>query len=107
MEAHEYGFITEADFRKWSCLPRRLAGYIPVAALAGILMVVAYNMGEWREIPQLLKLTKTDISLWVVTPVGVLLQLAGLEPKATVCHGRRRPPSIASRFAAWSIGQSL
>jgi len=45
----------------------RLAGYIPMAALAGILMIVAYNMGEWREIPQLLKLTKTDISVWLVT----------------------------------------
>ena len=39
-----------------------LASYIPLAVLAGILMVVAYNMGEWREIPQLLKLTKTDIA---------------------------------------------
>jgi SulP family sulfate permease len=44
-----------------------LVSYIPMAALAGILMVVAYNMGEWREIPQLLKLTKTDISIWLVT----------------------------------------
>jgi sulfate permease, SulP family len=44
-----------------------LASYIPMAALAGILMIVAYNMGEWREIPQLLKLTKTDISVWSVT----------------------------------------
>jgi sulfate permease, SulP family len=44
-----------------------LARYIPMAVLAGILMVVAYNMGEWREIPQLLKLTKTDISVWLVT----------------------------------------
>ena len=44
-----------------------LASYIPMAALAGILMIVAYNMGEWREIPQLLKLTKTDISVWIVT----------------------------------------
>ncbi len=44
-----------------------LASYIPMATLAGILMVVAYNMGEWREIPQLLKLTKTDISVWLVT----------------------------------------
>jgi sulfate permease, SulP family len=44
-----------------------LASYIPMAALAGILMIVAYNMGEWREIPQLLKLTKTDISVWLVT----------------------------------------
>ena len=44
-----------------------LASYIPMAALAGILMVVSYNMGEWREIPQLLRLTKTDISVWLVT----------------------------------------
>jgi len=44
-----------------------LVSYVPMAALAGILMVVSYNMGEWREIPQLLKLTKTDISVWLVT----------------------------------------
>src|SRR3954452_22099941 len=44
-----------------------LASYIPMATLAGILMIVSYNMGEWREIPQLLKLTKTDISIWIVT----------------------------------------
>ena len=44
-----------------------LVSYVPMAALAGILLVVSYNMGEWREIPQLLKLTKTDISVWMVT----------------------------------------
>lgn len=44
-----------------------LVGYVPMATLAGILMVVCYNMGEWKEIPQLLKLTKTDISVWAVT----------------------------------------
>jgi sulfate permease, SulP family len=44
-----------------------LVSYVPMAALAGILMIVAYNMSEWREIPQLLKLTKTDISIWLVT----------------------------------------
>jgi sulfate permease, SulP family len=44
-----------------------LVSYVPMAALAGILLVVAYNMGEWREIPQLLRLTKTDISIWLVT----------------------------------------
>jgi sulfate permease, SulP family len=44
-----------------------LASFIPMAVLAGILMIVAYNMGEWREIPQLLRLTKTDISVWLVT----------------------------------------
>jgi len=45
----------------------RLVSHVPLAVLAGILMVVSYNMGEWREIPQLLKLTKTDISIWLVT----------------------------------------
>jgi SulP family sulfate permease len=44
-----------------------LVRFVPMAVLGGILMVVAYNMGEWREIPQLLKLTKTDISVWLVT----------------------------------------
>jgi SulP family sulfate permease len=44
-----------------------LAKHIPLAVLAAILMVVAYNMGEWREIPGLLKLTKADIAVWFVT----------------------------------------
>ena len=44
-----------------------LVRYVPMAVLAGVLMVVSYNMGEWREIPQLLKLTKTDVSVWLVT----------------------------------------
>jgi len=44
-----------------------LVKFVPMAVLAGILMVVAYNMGEWREIPQLLKLTKTDLSVWLAT----------------------------------------
>ena len=50
-----------------SAIAAPLVSYVPLAVLAGILMVVAYNMGEWREIPQLLKLTKTDISVWLVT----------------------------------------
>ena len=44
-----------------------LAQHIPLAVLAAILFVVAWNMGEWKEIPQLLKLTWTDISVWLVT----------------------------------------
>jgi SulP family sulfate permease len=44
-----------------------LVSFVPMSVLAGILMVVSYNMGEWREIPQLLKLTKTDVSVWLVT----------------------------------------
>ncbi len=45
----------------------RLVSFVPMAVLAGILMVVSYNMGEWGEIPPLLTLTKTDISVWLVT----------------------------------------
>ncbi len=44
-----------------------LARNIPLAVLAAILMVVAYNMGDWSEIPELLRLTPTDITVWVVT----------------------------------------
>lgn len=44
-----------------------LAARVPLAVLAGILFVVSYNMGEWREIPELLKLTKADIAVWLAT----------------------------------------
>jgi SulP family sulfate permease len=45
----------------------RFAGYIPIAALAGVLLVVAYKIGEWREIGPILKLDKTDKAVWFVT----------------------------------------
>jgi SulP family sulfate permease len=44
-----------------------LASYVPLAVLAAILLVVAYNMGDWGEIPELLRLTKTDVMVWIVT----------------------------------------
>jgi SulP family sulfate permease len=44
-----------------------LARYIPLAVLAAVLMVVAYNMGEWREIPKLLKMSRADIAVWLAT----------------------------------------
>jgi sulfate permease, SulP family len=44
-----------------------LASYIPLATLAAVLFVVAYNMGEWREIPGILQLGFTSISVWLVT----------------------------------------
>ncbi len=40
---------------------------VPLAALAAILMIVAYNMGEWHEIPEILKLTAADIAVWLIT----------------------------------------
>ncbi len=44
-----------------------LARFIPLAVLAAILLVVSYNMGEWKEIPQLLKLSPLEIGTWLVT----------------------------------------
>ena len=44
-----------------------LAARIPLAVLAGLLIVVAYHMGEWHEIPSLLKQTKADILVWIAT----------------------------------------
>lgn len=44
-----------------------LARFIPLAVLAAILMVVSYNMGEWAEIPELLKLPRLEIATWLAT----------------------------------------
>ena len=44
-----------------------LAKFIPMPVLAAILLMVSWNMGEWHEIPKLLRLTKTDIAVWAVT----------------------------------------
>jgi sulfate permease, SulP family len=66
-----------------------LARFVPLATLAAVLLVVAYNMGEWREIGTILRLTKTDIAVWfttfaltvladLTTAVGVGMALAAL-----------------------------
>jgi len=44
-----------------------LASYIPLTVLAAVLFVVAYNMGEWKEIGGILQLDFAAISVWVVT----------------------------------------
>jgi SulP family sulfate permease len=44
-----------------------LAKFVPLAVLSAILFVVAYNMGEWREIPELLKLPKLEVGTWLLT----------------------------------------
>jgi SulP family sulfate permease len=66
-----------------------LARFVPLATLAAVLFVVAYNMGEWREIGTILRLSKTDIAVWLTTfaltvladltvAVGVGMALAAL-----------------------------
>jgi SulP family sulfate permease len=44
-----------------------LARFIPLATLAAVLFVVAYNMGEWREIGAILKLSNADRAVWLTT----------------------------------------
>ena len=44
-----------------------LAKYIPMAALAAILVFVAYNMSEWHSFKMLLKAPKSDITVLLVT----------------------------------------
>ena len=44
-----------------------LAGYIPMACLAGVLVVVSYNMSGWRTFVQLMKNPKSDIAVLLVT----------------------------------------
>jgi SulP family sulfate permease len=44
-----------------------LARYIPLPTLAGILMVVSYRMGEWKEIVPILRLSNADRVVWAAT----------------------------------------
>src|SRR6185437_15141260 len=60
-----------------------------LTTLAAVLFVVSYNMSEWREIATILRLSKTDIAVWLATfsltvladltvAVGVGMALAAL-----------------------------
>ena len=44
-----------------------LAKFIPLATLAAVLFVVAYNMGDWREVGTILKLSRADKAVWATT----------------------------------------
>ena len=44
-----------------------LAAYIPMACLAGVLVVVSYNMSGWRTFAQLMKNPKSDIAVLLIT----------------------------------------
>lgn len=66
-----------------------LARFVPLPTLAAVLFVVSYNMGEWKEIATILRLSFTDIAVWLTTfvltvvadltvAVGVGMALAAL-----------------------------
>jgi sulfate permease, SulP family len=50
-----------------------LAAMVPMAVLAGTLVVVSYKMGEWHEIPELWKQGWTDRLVWLATFVLTVL----------------------------------
>ena len=44
-----------------------LAKYIPLATLSAVLMMVAFNMGEWQEFTMLTKYPKSDVAVFLTT----------------------------------------
>ena len=53
-----------------------LAQYIPMACLAGVLVIVSYNMSGWRSFVSILKNPKSDvIVLWVTFLLTVVFDL--------------------------------
>lgn len=47
-------------FGKWAAL-------IPMATLAGVLVVIAYNMSEWENFVSILKAPKSDVAVLLIT----------------------------------------
>lgn len=45
----------------------QLVGYIPMPCLAGVLIIVSYNMSGWRSFVSLSKAPKSDFSVLIVT----------------------------------------
>ena len=53
-----------------------LAQYIPMACLAGVLVIVSYNMSGWRSFTSIMKNPKSDIIvLWVTFLLTVIFDL--------------------------------
>jgi len=44
-----------------------LTKHIPMACLAGVLMIVAYNMSEWRTFRSLMRNSKSDVAVLITT----------------------------------------
>ncbi|MFC2391240.1 MAG: SulP family inorganic anion transporter [Bacteroidota bacterium] len=54
----------------------KLVGYIPMACLAGVLVVVSYNMSGWRSIVALRKMPMSDnVVMWITIVLTVVFDL--------------------------------
>lgn len=43
------------------------AKHIPLPVLSAILFVVAYNMGEWKEVPEVIGMGRAPFMVWLIT----------------------------------------
>lgn len=106
-----------------------LAAHIPLAALAGILMVVSFRMIEWEQVKLLAFSTKSDMTVMLITwGVTILFDLVlavevGLFAAALLFIRRMSdihlvkhpevplsigvPPEIANEFAVYDIDRPL
>lgn len=106
-----------------------LAAHIPLAALAGILMVTSFRMIEWEQVKLLAYSTKSDMTVMLITwGVTILFDLVlavevGLFTAALLFIRRMSdvhlvkhpevplaigvPPEIASEFAVYDIDRPL
>ena len=63
-----------------------LAQYIPMACLAGVLVIVSYNMSGWRSFVSILKNPKSDvIVLWVTFLLTVIFDLTVAIEVGLIC----------------------
>ncbi|MBR1687138.1 MAG: sulfate permease [Prevotella sp.] len=63
-----------------------LAQYIPMACLAGVLVIVAYNMCGWRSFVALMKNPKSDVTvLWVTFLLTIIFDLTIAIEVGIVC----------------------
>ena len=63
-----------------------LAQYIPMACLAGVLVIVSYNMSGWRSFFSILKNPKSDvIVLWVTFLLTVIFDLTVAIEVGLIC----------------------
>ncbi|MDP5307215.1 SulP family inorganic anion transporter [Paracoccus spongiarum] len=84
-----------------------LAGAIPLAALAGLLMVVAWKMVEWHAIGALARISRGDAATMLVTFLTVILRdltegiILGMALAGVVFIARMARESGAEPGAGW------
>ncbi len=81
-----------------------LAGKIPLACLAGILLVVAYNMSEWRSFLVALKGNRYDAAVLLVDDVDAGIEFGGPVDGHVVLL-RVRPAARAAAGKVRRIGE--